>query len=327
MANLVIASDYSRFPQRPSAALLLEVHGNRGHKSLFDSTTPPGPAVDAFLPTAQLDPTRTKEFLMASTGTIRHLWALEAPAITVHRSVIQLLADGDITIPSATFVIEHPRHGLLAFDTGLAIDAAGDPHHAYGQMADVFPIDFPESRRLDRQLADLGFTTGDVKRVVLSHGHWDHTGGLAHFPDAEGFVGAGELDYVHRPGRQDAAMFRTSDLDGGPQTWHAVPAGVDHDVFGDGSVVVLSLPGHTVGTLGLQLRFPDGRTFVLTGDAAHLQEALALDAGMPFDVDPRIKRTSYQRLRLLASQPDTTVWVNHDPRDWATHRENGALVI
>lgn len=261
-----------------------------------------------------------------TSGTIRHLWALDAPTLTVDKSVIQLGSGGEnITVPSPAFLIEHPAHGLLLFDTGLAIDAAGDPHRAYGELADAFPIDFPEEIRLDRQLGGLGFTTSDVKRLVLSHSHFDHTGGLAHFPDAQGFVGYGELRYCTTPGRFDGGMFRASDLEGGPTSWLEVPAGYDHDVFGDGSVTILSLPGHTLGTLGLQLRTPDG-ILVLTGDAAHLQENLTIGAGMPFDQRSDEKLSSMRKLELLGSRPDTTVWVNHDPDDWARHRAGGAQI-
>lgn len=91
-------------------------------------------------------------------------------------------------------------------------------------------------------------------------------------------------------------------------------------------MVILSLPGHTPGTLGLRRQLPD-RVFVLTGDAAHLQENIVQLAGMPVDYNGPRKIDSMRRLALFADQPDTTVWVNHDPADWATHRANGAQIL
>lgn len=257
---------------------------------------------------------------MSGSNSIRNVWALDAPTITVNKDVV-LLGGGEerVTVPAPSFLIEHAE-GLLLFDAGLASEAAGDPTTAYGPLATMFDMHFPEDYRLDRQIASLGFRTADVRRVVLSHAHFDHTGGLQHFPHAEGFVGAGELRYAHNADNHTAAFFRNQDLEAAARIrWHELPAGYDHDVFGDGSVTLLSLPGHTPGSLGLQLRF-GGRTLVLTGDAAHLRESVDSTVGMPFDADVVHKLDSLRKLKLLGTRPDTTVWVNHDPRDWAMLR-------
>jgi glyoxylase-like metal-dependent hydrolase (beta-lactamase superfamily II) len=191
----------------------------------------------------------------------------------------------------------------------------------------MFGINFPEEHRLDRQLETLGFKTTDVRRVVMSHLHFDHTGGLDLFPDAEGFIGTGELRYARTPAMIDNSFYRPQDLEAaGRIRWNEIPRGYDHDLFGDGSVVILSLPGHTVGALGLKVRLPD-RTIVFSGDAAHMQTSIDLTIGMPFDVDSTNKNDSLRKLKLLRTQPNTTVWVNHDPDDWAKNRPNGREVV
>ena len=107
---------------------------------------------------------------MASSGTIKHLWALDAPMLKVDKSIMILGAGGELVLlPSPSFLIEHAEHGLLLFDTGLA--GAGDPASTYGPLAELFMIEFPAERALDRQLESLGFSTADVKRVVISHLH------------------------------------------------------------------------------------------------------------------------------------------------------------
>ncbi|GHB73569.1 MBL fold metallo-hydrolase [Streptomyces viridiviolaceus] len=260
---------------------------------------------------------------MSNSKTVRHVWALDAPTITVDKSIL-LLGSGaeQVTIPAPSFLIEH-EEGLLLFDSGLASEAAGDPAAAYGPLATMFDIRFPEECRLDRQLEMLGFTTGDVRRVVLSHAHFDHTGGLRHFPHAEGFIGAGELRYAHNADSHTAGFFRNQDLEAAASIrWNELPAGYDHDMFGDGSVSLLSLPGHTPGSLGLRIRLDD-RTLVLTGDTAHVSDNIDNTVGMPFDADVLNKLDSLRKLKLLRSRPDTTVWVNHDPRHWAEMRSAG----
>ncbi len=260
---------------------------------------------------------------MSTSKTIRHLWALDAPTITTDRGVVLLGGGGTpVTLPTPSFLIEHEQ-GLLLFDSGLASEAAGDPVAAYGPLATMFEMYFPVEYRLDRQIESLGFSLSDVRRIVLSHAHFDHTGGLQHFPHAEGFIGAGELRYAHTADSHTAGFFRRQDLEAAASIrWHELPAGYDHDMFGDGSVTLLSLPGHTPGSLGLQIRLPD-RMLVLTGDAAHVRESIDQTVGMPFDADVVSKLDGLRRLRLLGTRLDTTVWVNHDPRDWVSLRSAG----
>ncbi|WP_409180742.1 N-acyl homoserine lactonase family protein [Amycolatopsis sp. VS8301801F10] len=264
---------------------------------------------------------------MPASSTVRRVWALDAPELTVDCSILMLGTGGqEDTIPSPSFLVEHAE-GLLLFDTSLATSGAGDPAAAYGPLADAFKISIPEHCRLDRQLESIGCKTSDVRRIVLSHMHFDHTGGLDLFPHAEGFIGAGELRYARTPSSLDAGFFREEDIAAaGKIAWNEVPAGYDHDMFGDGSVVLLSLHGHTPGTLGLKVRLPDESTLVLTSDAAHKRANVEATTGMPFDVDRLNKNASLQKVKLLRTQPGTTVWISHDPRDWADFRpDNGEI--
>lgn len=91
-------------------------------------------------------------------------------------------------------------------------------------------------------------------------------------------------------------------------------------------MTILSLPGQTLGTLGLQVRLPDGKQIVLSSDAAHLRSNIDQTTGMPLDVSNPDKENGLRKLKLLASRPDTTVWVNHDPDDWKLNRPNGRQI-
>ncbi|GAB93694.1 N-acyl homoserine lactonase family protein [Gordonia rhizosphera] len=260
-------------------------------------------------------------------ATISRLWALDAPTVTMDNSIMMFGKGGtEITMPLPSFLVEHPDHGLLIFDTG--IDGAGDPASAYGPAAELYKIDFPAEYALDVQLESLGFSTADVRRVVMSHLHFDHTGGLRHFAGATGYVGSGELRYAKSPDHHVAPFFMPPDLAAAEQIdWLEVPAGYDHDVFGDGSVVILSLPGHTPGSLALQLRLPDGSTLILSGDVAHEHDNVSCCAGMQADSDTAAAIESLKRLKLMRSRPNTRVWVNHDIADWEKLRPNGRQVV
>lgn len=262
------------------------------------------------------------------TSSISHLWALDAATITVDSSVVLLGTGGtSITLPIPVFLVQHGDH-LLLFDTGLAPEGAGDPASAYGPLAEMFEMQIPEDTRLDRQLADLGFELNDITDVVISHMHFDHTGGLELVTHARGFIGEGEIAYAKSPGGLDHGFFRPQDIEAADKvSWLEIPAGFSHDVYGDGAVTLVSMPGHTKGTLALRLVMPDGSTMLLTSDTAHQQASVDAQVGMPFDVDSVGKRRGLQELRLVESRPNTHVWINHDQTHWERYRSNGRQVV
>lgn len=262
------------------------------------------------------------------SGTINKLWAFDAPTLTADCNAFQLGTHGhEIVAPIPVFLIEHDN-GLMLFDTGLDNEAAGNPAQVYGPLAAAFGIDFPEELRLDAQLESIGLRTTDIDRIVLSHLHFDHTGGLALFPGSQGFIGTEEMRYARTPRSLDAHVFSEKDLTAaGRIDWLEVPKGYDHDVYGDGSVVILSLPGHTPGSLGLRLRLPDGNQMVLTSDAAHLRSNYEQTTGIPIDVHNADRDDSLRKLKLISTQPNATVWVSHDPQDWEQNRPAGSRIV
>lgn len=252
---------------------------------------------------------------MPSAATVKRMWALDSPTFTLDKSILMVGATGEVTIPMPAYLIEHPK-GLVLFDTGLVPAAATDPQGVYGPLSDMLGLHFPPDLALDAQLGALGYKTTDVTHVIASHTHFDHTGGLYLFPDAQFFVGEGDMRFGFWPDPVSSVFFRQADIE--PLRGLAVREvpGVDHDVFGDGSIVILFTPGHTPGELSLLVRLPD-RNFILTGDTVHLREALTAVAPMPYDADVAQSLRSIRRLNLLKDSADATIWISHDPEDWA----------
>lgn len=244
----------------------------------------------------------------------KRLWALDAPTFTIDNSILLVGATGTATVPLPAYLIEHPK-GLVLFDTGLAPAACDDPEGVYGPLAELFSINFTREQQLDYQLRELGYRLEDVTHVIASHTHIDHAGGLYLFPEAKFYAGLGELRYGMWPDPAAAAFFRTKDLE--PTrgfNWHQI--GMDQDLFGDGSIVILHTPGHTPGELSLLVRLPS-RNFVLTGDTVHLRQGLEDELPMPYDHNTELAVQSIQRLKLIRDSADATVWISHDPEDWA----------
>ena len=255
---------------------------------------------------------------MPAPGTAKRLWALDSPTFTVQASTLMYGLNGELTIPTPAYLIEHPR-GLVLFDTGLVPAAHDDPHAVYGELADFIKLAAKPEQRLDRQLTALGYRPSDVTHVIASHSHLDHAGGLYLFPQATFYAGEGELGFAYWTTHASAGWVRTADLEPTRHwKWRHIP-GIDVDLFGDGSIVILFTPGHTPGELSLLVRLPS-RNFILTGDTVHLRAALENEVHHPVDSDTRAAIRSLQRLKLVRDSADATVWIAHDPQDWAEHR-------
>lgn len=253
-----------------------------------------------------------------SLGFARRMWALDSPTLTVEANTLMYGLSGMVTIPMPSFLIEHSR-GLVLFDTGIAPEAIVDPVAVYGQeLADGLGIGGSPDQAVDKQVQALGYRLEDVTHVIASHFHFDHAGGTHLFPHAKHYAGLGELAFAHYPAPIGAFCYmpdqleRTRGFD-----WREVPG--DLDLFGDGSLVLLSMPGHTPGELSLKVRLAN-RTFLLTGDAVHLRQALELEYHFPIDWDTRVAVQSLQRIKRIAEAEEASIWITHDPDDWKTYQ-------
>jgi glyoxylase-like metal-dependent hydrolase (beta-lactamase superfamily II) len=118
-------------------------------------------------------------------GKARRMWALPGAMVDIPRSMLMLGAEPvPVTIPTSSFLIEHPK-GLVLFDSGCNPKILDDPVAYWGPMAAGMPFKWTRQETLDKQIERVGYKTSDVKYVVLSHGHLDHAGGLAYFPEAK----------------------------------------------------------------------------------------------------------------------------------------------
>lgn len=251
--------------------------------------------------------------MIGTGGSAKRLWAMEGATFTLDSGLLVLGAVGQITIPVPTFLIEHER-GLVLFDTGVAPQSAVDPEGVYGELAEHIGLDFDADRAVDRQIEQLGFKAGDVTHVIVSHAHFDHTGGLPLFPQAKFYIGAADLPYSFWPLPAGSPFFHRPDIEA-TRAFDWNPVQGDHDLFGDGSIVMLAMPGHTPGNSSLLVRVAD-REILLTGDTVHLRSALTDDLPMGSDYSTLDSISSIRRLRQIADSRNAEVWIAHDPEDW-----------
>ncbi|NMH95935.1 N-acyl homoserine lactonase family protein [Pseudonocardia acidicola] len=258
-----------------------------------------------------------------TTGTATKLWALDGAKFTLDRGLLVVGGTGNIYIPVPTYVIQHPR-GLVLVDTGIAPEAVDDPEGTYGELATHLGLEYTSDLRVDKQLEAVGFKADDITHVIITHSHFDHTGAIKLFPNARFYIGAPDLAYAYWPMPAASVFFRTADIEPARGfNWN--PLTGDHDLFGDGSIQILSLPGHTPGNSSVLVRLPN-QNIMLTGDTVHVPEALSDDLPMPSDYSTLDAVHSIRRLKQIAHANDATIIIQHDPDDWAKLKALGEAI-
>ncbi|MGE5525655.1 MAG: N-acyl homoserine lactonase family protein [Rhodospirillaceae bacterium] len=193
------------------------------------------------------------------------------------------------------------KHGVgwMLWDTGVSDAIAAMPD---GQPpADPRATHWRRPKTLASQLQQLGVAPGDIRYLAISHTHPDHIGNVELFPEAMLLVQKAEYEW---PGPNNTPRFKAqhpvTKLEG------------DHDVFGDGSVILLSTPGHTPGHQSLLVRLPKTGAVVLSGDAVHFMSNWEHRRVPTLNTDKEKTVASMQRIADVLSKERAQLWINHD---------------
>lgn len=210
------------------------------------------------------------------------------------------------TLVVSCYLIKHGEDYLL-WDAGLDGKLEGKPRRdAWGTLR----LD----RRIVPQLARIGVTPAQVKFVGISHYHDDHTGQANDFPGATLLIGAGDwaVSKSAEGERRSPGQFAPWKAGGKVDAVEG-----DKDVFGDGSVTMLALPGHTPGHHGLLVKLPKTGSVLLSGDQFHSSESLKYSQVPSFNTDRADTLASIARFNEIAVTMRATVIIQHEPADIA----------
>jgi N-acyl homoserine lactone hydrolase len=220
----------------------------------------------------------------------------------------------DITIPISMWIIDHPK-GLVVVDTGnnVAISDGNCKKYWEPALCDGLKANQKRDDVIDRQLQKLGYSADKVKAVITSHAHLDHIGNIKMFPKAVHVMQKKELYQAWWPERfqRSDGVFVTGDFDGPARDFNYLELDGDYDLFGDGSVTVLSTPGHTLGHQSVRVKLASGRTILMSQDAIWMQENLdGYPAGLNYSV--KDYNNSVNRLKMMRDLESADLFFAHD---------------
>ena len=206
------------------------------------------------------------------------------------------------------YLINHPN-GRLLWDLGLPTQLVGQP--PFTQQ--IFTVSVEKS--ITDQLAALGVAASELTYVSISHSHFDHIGQVDQVQGATWLVNQKEYDAMFPPDGSPPAdpTLAASYALFQPMERQIIEA--EHDVFGDGSVVIFETPGHTPGHASLQLKMPESGTVLLTGDLYHRTESRTLGRVPRFNANEADTTASMAAFEARAEAAGAKVIIQHEPAD------------
>lgn len=163
-------------------------------------------------------------------------------------------------------------------------------------------------------LGELGIKPEQVNYLGISHYHGDHTGQAPLLPGAMLLMGKGDWDAVSgvTPNQMASGEPFKHWISGGGKV-EAVAG--DKDIFGDGTVVMLAMPGHTPGHSSLLVRLQEMGNVLISGDLAHFHENYDNNGVPSFNTNRADTLASIARFKAIAKNLDATIIIQHDARD------------
>ena len=243
---------------------------------------------------------------LAQTGTVDRLYVMDCghnAATDQSRWSPGVNVGKPIELSDNCYLIKHGSDWLL-WDTGYPDAIAEKP--VTGQTGTA-----TRAKTLAAQLAEVGVKPVDIKYLAVSHHHGDHIGNVDMFPDSTLLIQKAEFDFAFAPDKKPPfkAERPIRKIEG------------DLDVFGDGSLTIISTPGHTPGHQSLVVHLPKTGWLILSGDAIHFKDNWDNKRVASMNTSAEQTQASLKKIEDLMAQKKAQLWINHDkPQSQAQKR-------
>lgn len=220
-------------------------------------------------------------------------------------------------------LVKHPKGDLL-IDTGFGKEI----DHQFSMMPLLFRLgtSFEKATPAVAQLARAEYDVTKLSSILLTHGHWDHASGIADFPKVPVLVTSDEHHFINSdsPWTAVARSLKATYIEYGFEATPYLGFPKSHDLYGDGSIVIVSAPGHTPGSVIVFLALPNGRRYAMVGDLVWQREGITLREEKPWllgrsaDSEAENVRENILRMNSIATRfPEMIIVPAHDARGFA----------
>jgi len=242
----------------------------------------------------------------------KEIYLLPGGSIEIDRSVFLTGMDlgQKLKAPVYSILIIHDE-GPILIDAGLNPEGLKDPGQAWGPRAKVIKPSLAKEDTLQSRLKQLGLALSDIKMVILTHLHWDHTGSLRFFKTAPIIVQKSEYRFALHPDAFVSAQYMENHF-----AFTLNYQLVEGDCMPLPGLSLIKTPGHTPGHQSILVRLDQGGSYIFPGDAICLMDNLRLKIPSSNNWNNQQAMDSLHRLEHLSTLLDARIIPSHDPHIW-----------
>ena len=227
---------------------------------------------------------------------------LDIPDVTPYQLKREDIATNVMSVPC--FLVAHPK-GTLMWDVGAVPDSAFTP-----AGSGTLRVYATSTKTLRSQMAEIGYSPADVTYLAFSHFHWDHVGNANMFAGATWLVRKleREIMFAEPPSpRTEPANYSAL-----KNSKTVIVTDSDYDVFGDGTVVIKSAPGHSPDHQVLFVKLAKTGPVVLSGDLYHYPEERKLKLIPATEFNAQQTIASRAAVEAFLQKSGAQLWIQHD---------------
>ncbi len=215
---------------------------------------------------------------------------------------------GSLNLVASCYLIQHGEDYML-WDAGFNPEAI-----AGVKDTDMFQPKIEKT--IAESIAEIGLQISDISKIGISHNHFDHIGQANVFKDAKLLIGAADFDALFAA--EPAEGLHPAFIDEWSDGENVTKLSSDHDVFGDGSVVILSMPGHTQGHQSLQVNLKNAGPVILSGDLYHFKDNYEHGRMPDFNWNREETLAAFESMKKRLVDTGARFIIQHDPADFAS---------